>query len=173
MQLAHTLARGATAPIRFGLSAGGLGLSVARMVVEEARRALGHDGSSSNGWSGPSSAPVRSPAPDIRAHGDALESVVDVVAPSPPHPSAPEAAAPPPVLVAEFAEAGAEDGAGAQIHVDPPWDGYDGMTAAQIRERLASADSGVAAAVSLYEAAGRGRVSVVRAADRRLRSLAS
>jgi len=153
MQLAHTLARGATAPIRLGLSAGGLGLSVARMVVEEARRALGHDGSSSNGWSGPSSAPVRSPAPDTRAHGDALEAVVDVVAPSPP-----------PVRA---------DGVGAEIHVDPPWDGYDGMTAARIRERLASADSGVAAAVALYEGAGRGRVSVVRAADRRLRSLAS
>jgi hypothetical protein len=200
MQLAHTLARGATAPIRLGLSAGGLGLSVARTVVDEARRALGHGGSSANGWSGPRPAPVRSPAPDVRAHGDALESVVDVVAPSPPRPSAPEAAAPPPVQppaakgpsvpaippvrgakqvddtpvpVAEFAEPGAEDGAGAQIHIDPPWDGYDGMTAAQIRERLASADSGVAAAVSLYESAGRGRVSVVRAADSRLRSLAS
>jgi hypothetical protein len=199
MQLAHTLARGATAPIRLGLSAGGLGLSVARIVVEEARRALGHDGSSANGWSGSPPAAVRSPAPDIRAHGDPLESVVDVVAPSSP-PSVPEAAAPPPVAppeakgpamptvppvagakqvddtpvpVAEFAEAGAEDGAGAEIHVDPPWDGYEGMTAAQISERLASADGGVAAAVSLYESAGRGRVSVVRAADRRLRSLAS
>jgi hypothetical protein len=198
MQLAHTLARGAAAPIRLGLSAGGLGLSVARIVVEEARRALGHDRRpAANGWSGPSPAAVRSPAPDVRAQGDPLDSVVDVVAPSPspPRPAAPPpvppaaaqgpavAAVPPvpgakqvddePVAVAEFAEAGAEDGAGAEIRVDAPWDGYDSMTAAQIKQRLASADSGAAAAVSLYEAAGRNRVSVVGAADRRLRSLAS
>lgn len=189
MQLAHTLARGATAPIRLGLSAGGLGLSVARTVVEEARRALGHDPPRANGWSVPRPAPVRSPAPDVRAQGDALESVVDVVAPTPAAPAPPPAQGPAvpavaptpgakqvdddPVPVAEFAEAGAEDGAGAQVHVDPPWDGYDAMTAAQIRQRLATANGGLAAAVSLYEGAGRGRVSVVDAADRRLRALDS
>jgi hypothetical protein len=190
MQLPHTLARGATAPIRLGLSAGGLGLSVARTVVEEARRALGHDRPRANGWSVPRPAPVRSPAPDVRAQGDALESVVDVVAPSPAPPVSPPTAQGPavpavpptagakqvdddPVPVAEFAEAGAEDGAGAQVRVDPPWDGYDSMTAAQIRQRLATADSGLAAAVSLYEGAGRRRVSVVDAADRRLRALDS
>lgn len=177
MQLAHILARGATAPIRLGLSAGGLGLSVARTVVEEARRALGRDEPPANGWSGPSPPPVRSPAPDVRGQGDPLESVVDVVAPSPVPTVPPVTGAKQvddePVPVAEFAEAGAEDGAGAQIHVDPPWDGYDKMTAAQIRERLASADSGLAAAVSLYEGAGRGRVSVVDAAGRRLRALDS
>jgi hypothetical protein len=78
-----------------------------------------------------------------------------------------------PVPVAEFAEAGAEDGAGAEVHVDPPWDGYDAMSAAQIKRRLSTADSGAAAAVSLYEGAGRGRVSVVAAAGRRLRALDS
>src|SRR5215211_5242430 len=34
------------------------------------------------------------------------------------------------VLVAETAEAGAEDGAGPELRVDPPWEGYDQMTAA-------------------------------------------
>ena len=43
------------------------------------------------------------------------------------------------VLVAEVAEAGAEDGAGPELHVDPPWDGYDEMTAPEIRDRLAAA----------------------------------
>jgi hypothetical protein len=160
MALARILARGATAPIRLGLSAGGLGLSVARTVVDEARHALGHDHDRrrSNGWSGVRPAPVRSPAPDVRGQGDALKSVVDVVvAPSPPSPP----------------EAVAEDGVGAEIRVEPPWDGYDAMTAAQIRARLATAGRSAAAAVSLYEAAGRGRVSVVAAADRRLRSLDS
>ena len=43
------------------------------------------------------------------------------------------------VLVAEVAEEGAEDGAGAELHVEAPWDGYDEMTAADIRDRLAAA----------------------------------
>jgi hypothetical protein len=126
----------------------------------------------------------------VRAQGDALESVVDVVAPSPAPPVSPPPAQGPavpavppvagakqvdddPVPIAEFAEAGAEDGAGAQVRIDPPWDDYGSMTAAQIRQRLATADSSLAAAVSLYEGAGRGRVSVVDAADRRLRALDS
>jgi len=63
--------------------------------------------------------------------------------------------------------------AGAEVHIDTPWDGYDAMTAIQVQERLANADSAVAAAVALYEGAGRRRVSVVGAADRRLRRLDS
>ena len=46
------------------------------------------------------------------------------------------------VLVAEVAEEGAEDGAGPELHVDPPWDGYDEMTAAEIRDRLTAGDRG-------------------------------
>lgn len=134
MQLAHALARGATAPIRIGLSAGSLGLSVARMVVDEARRALLPD----------------PPVPDARPRVDDD-----------------------PVPVAEFGEAGVAEGAGAEVHIDPPWDGYDGMTAARIRQRLAEADGEVAAAVSLYEGARRGRRSVLDAADRRLRAVTS
>lgn len=75
-----------------------------------------------------------------------------------------------PVVAAEVAEAGAEEGAGAQVHVDQPWEGYDGMTAVEIRNRLADADPEVAAVVELYEAAHKGRRSVVEAADRRIRS---
>jgi hypothetical protein len=74
-----------------------------------------------------------------------------------------------PELVGEFASAEAADGAGAEVHADPPWDGYDRLTATQIRGRLAGADREVAAAVSLYEGLGRKRVSVLRAADSRLR----
>jgi hypothetical protein len=199
MQVAHTLARAATTPIRLGLSAGGLGLSIGRTVMREARRALARERPPASSWSVSRPTPIRSPAPDVRGQGDALESVVDVVvapnpsaareavAPPPPPPAAATGPAVPafppgggakqvddePVPVAELAEAGAEDGAGAEVHVDAPWAGYDGMTAARIRKRLASADSGVAAAVSLYEGAGRKRVSVVEAADRRLRMLSS
>lgn len=214
MQLAHTLVRGATAPIKLGLSAGELGLSVIRAVVDEARRAVsGGDSSSSNGWSGTAPASVRSPGSDTRPHGDPLAprhrgsstsrattpptqaklasppaQAAEVVDPPPPVPPAAASgpavpAVPPtpgakqvdddPVPVAEFAEPGAADGAGAEVSMDAPWEGYDDLTAAQIKQRLRDADSEVAAAVSLYEGLGRKRRSVLDAADRRLRALGS
>jgi hypothetical protein len=74
-----------------------------------------------------------------------------------------------PVLVAEVAEEGAEDGAGAELTVEAPWDGYDRMTAADIRDRLTAASPAEAAAVELYESAGKSRRSVVDAAKRALR----
>ncbi|HEX2160535.1 MAG TPA: hypothetical protein VHF88_01795 [Thermoleophilaceae bacterium] len=214
MQLAHTLVRGATAPIKLGLSAGELGLSVVRAVVDEARRAVsGGDASTANGWSGPSEPAVGTPASSTRPHGDPLAprdrgpstartttATPEAKVASPPAP-APEAVTPPPpvepvaasgpavpavpptagakqvdddpVPVAEFAEPGAADGAGAEVSIDPPWDGYDGLTAAQIKQRLKDADSEVVATVALYEGLGRKRRSVLDAADRRLRALSS
>jgi hypothetical protein len=75
-----------------------------------------------------------------------------------------------PVLVAEAAEEGAEDGAGAELHVEPPWDGYERMTAGDIRDRLAAASATEAAAVELYESTHRSRRSVLDAAERMLRT---
>lgn len=74
------------------------------------------------------------------------------------------------VLVAEVAEEGAAEGAGAELHVEPPWERYDQMTAADIRDRLALATPAEAAAVELYEASRRNRSSVMDAATRVLRS---
>jgi hypothetical protein len=73
------------------------------------------------------------------------------------------------VLVAEAAEEGAEDGAGPELHVDAPWDGYDRMTAADIRDRLSAATPAEAAAVELYETTHKSRSSVLDAAGRALR----
>ena len=73
------------------------------------------------------------------------------------------------VLVAQVAEEGAEDGAGAELHVDEPWDAYDEMTAAEIRDRLAAADPALAAAVSLYETTHKSRRTVLAAAERALK----
>ena len=73
------------------------------------------------------------------------------------------------VLVAEAAEEGAEEGAGAELHVESPWESYDRMTAADIRDRLALATPAEAAAVELYEASGKNRRSVLDAAGRALR----
>jgi hypothetical protein len=84
-------------------------------------------------------------------------------------PSEPVHASEQPEVVAEVAERGAEEGAGAEVRVDEPWPGYTRMTAAQIRTRLAAEPPTVAAAVSLYEAGNKGRTSVLEAATRRTR----
>lgn len=75
-----------------------------------------------------------------------------------------------PVLVAEAAEEGAEDGAGPELHIEPPWEGYDKMTAADIRDRLSAATATEAAAVELYESTHKNRRSVMDAAARALKS---
>jgi hypothetical protein len=75
-----------------------------------------------------------------------------------------------PVLVAESAEEGAEDGAGAELTVEAPWEGYDRMTAADIRDRLGAATAAEAAAVELYESMGKNRRTVIDAAARALRN---
>ena len=105
------------------------------------------------------------PVPPAAADGPAIAVV-------PPPPGAKQVDDDP-VPVAEFGGKGAEAAAGAQIHIDEPWDGYDGMTAAQIQKRLTKANRAVVAAVSLYEGSGRGRRSVLGAADRRLRQLSA
>jgi hypothetical protein len=197
MELVHTLARGATKPVRLGLSAGGVGLSVARSVAGAARRALTDEPSRSAGWTRPRPPRVWSPGPAVRERGRSRTAARSGAATTPD--AAPEAVDPPsmpaaaargpavpvvppsgakqvddePVTVAEVAEPGAEDGVGAEVHVDPPWDSYDAMTAADIRDRLVAADAALATAVALYEGAGRGRVSVVGAAERRLAALTS
>ena len=74
------------------------------------------------------------------------------------------------VLVAEVAEEGAEDGAGAEVRIEEPWEGYDEMTAPQINDRLTAATSELAAAVELYESAGKRRRTVLAAAERALRA---
>jgi hypothetical protein len=76
-----------------------------------------------------------------------------------------------PVLVAEAAEEGAEYGAGPELRVEPPWDGYDRMTAADIRDRLAVVTATEAAAVELYESRGKSRRAVLDAAERAQRGL--
>jgi hypothetical protein len=75
-----------------------------------------------------------------------------------------------PELVAEMAEAGAEDGAGAEVAVEEPWSGYDEMAASDIEDRLVTEGPEAAAAVSLYEAARKGRASVLEAASRNMTS---
>jgi hypothetical protein len=73
------------------------------------------------------------------------------------------------VIVHEAADPGAEDGAGAQITVAEPWQGYDRLGARDVIDRLSTAPPAVLAAVELYEAGKRRRKTVLEAAERRLR----
>jgi hypothetical protein len=130
--------------------------------------------------------PVAEPAPTPPTAAEPAPTPPAAAEPAPTPPAAPEpptptAAAEPaptppaaepahvdaePELVAEAAEAGAEDGAGAEVDVDEPWPGYDEMTAPDIEERLQAEGPEAAAAVSLYEASRKGRASILEAASR-------
>jgi hypothetical protein len=52
---------------------------------------------------------------------------------------------------------------GAEVHVGPPWDGYDRMRAVDIVDRLQVADEATRAVVRLYEQQGKARSSVLAA----------
>jgi hypothetical protein len=193
MGLGGTIAHTATAPVRLTLSAGELALEVALGVVRGTRRALSGDDHAESGLTQPSwpAPPPRPPRERPRsstngASATSSSSTQTVEAPPPPPPPVePQGAAVPvippppgakevddaPIPVAEFGGEGAQENAGAEVHIDPPWDGYDDMTAAQVNERLADANREVVAAVSLYESVKRDRRSVIRTADRRLRAL--
>ncbi len=74
-------------------------------------------------------------------------------------------------LVAEFAEPGAEEGAGAQLDVAEPWEGYAQMNATAVISRIDGADQAELALLELYEQTHRKRQTVLTAASRRLRAL--
>ncbi len=76
-----------------------------------------------------------------------------------------------PELVEELAEPGAEDGAGAEIEVDEPWEGYAEMNADAVIARLRQASPAELALIELYERANKGRKTVLAAAKRREKEL--
>lgn len=75
-----------------------------------------------------------------------------------------------PELVQEFAETGAEGGAGPELHVREPWKGYRDMSAREVKARLAEAPTAELAAIELYETSHRGRPTILDAVARELRS---
>jgi diacylglycerol O-acyltransferase / wax synthase len=70
------------------------------------------------------------------------------------------------VLVESFGERGAEEAPGPEIDVAEPWEGYGGMTAAEIRARLDQESPAAAGMVELYERAHKNRKQVLQAAER-------
>jgi hypothetical protein len=71
-------------------------------------------------------------------------------------------------LVAELADPGAVDGAGAELTVEPPWPGYDALKADDVIERLAVASDAELVVTRLYESLHKGRPTVLAALDRRI-----
>jgi hypothetical protein len=90
-----------------------------------------------------------------------------------PAPEAPAHLDDEPELVGEFADSGAGEGAGAQLHVDEPWEGYRELTATEVKARISDAGAEELAVVQLYEATHRGRRSVLDAIERRSKQLAN
>ncbi len=74
-------------------------------------------------------------------------------------------------IVAEFAESGAEEGAGAQLNVEEPWPGYAEMNAGTVIARIDQADAAELALAELYEQTHKKRQTVLKAAAKRLRAL--
>lgn len=60
---------------------------------------------------------------------------------------------------------GPAESPGAEIRVDAPWNGYEQMTAADIVDRLAVADTATKAVVRLYEEQHKHRRTVLAATD--------
>jgi WS/DGAT/MGAT family acyltransferase len=119
------------------------------------------------GADGPAVEPVEDPGTRAEAAGveelvaRELEETGPAGGPAP----APEEEA---EVVLETAEPGAEEGAGAEVHVDEPWPGYDGMGAPDVIAQLREASEEAAGVVRLYEAMHRGRREVLDAAERAL-----
>jgi hypothetical protein len=154
-----------TAPARLAAAVAGGAVGVAIDVFRGARDLLEGD-----------DAPHPPPPPRERHGGPARPAARKPVrrssAPPPPAPPAEEEHVDEgAVVVAEVAEAGAEDGAGAELGVEEPWEGYDRMTAEEISAELANASREAGAAVQLYETVENGRDSVLEAAERRLHEL--
>ncbi len=72
-------------------------------------------------------------------------------------------------LVAEVADPGAEDGAGAELRVDEPWPGYARMRVREITDRLGAESDEAVLAVRLYEVVHKNRRGVLDAVERELK----
>ena len=106
------------------------------------------------------------PEPEVREPADLPDAAVSEV-PAPEHLDAEV------TLVESFAEAGAEDGAGAQIRIEEPWAGYGELAANDVIARLEQATAEELAAIQLFEASSKQRTTVLDAAERQLKARAA
>jgi hypothetical protein len=123
----------------------------------------------------PEPVPVPEPEPEAPSRPRPMAPAPPEPQPEPQPEPEPEPAAhldTEPELVAEFAEPGAEEGAGAELRVAEPWDGYRKARVAEIRDRVAAAGAEELAVIQLYEMTHRKRRSVLDAVERRTKQLA-
>jgi len=114
--------------------------------------------------------PVAPPAPAPAPADEAAPVPTPAAAAQPAADEAPEHVDRDAVLVAESADAGAADGAGAQIRIAEPWSGYGKLTAKEVNDRLATESPESLAVARLYESMHRNRVTVLKEIDRRLKT---
>jgi hypothetical protein len=176
-------------PVRLGIGATRLGLRIGVEVAKLPLRILsGLLGNDDDDFEAPAprarrAAKARPPEPAPDEPPPAPVSVAEAERPY--HPAyeaevAPEPEPEPPAhvddepeLVAEFADSGAGEGAGAELHVDEPWEGYGSLTADAIKNRISAASTAELAVIQLYEATHRSRRSVIEAVERRSKQLAN
>jgi hypothetical protein len=155
-------------PLRIGLRVTRFVVHPVTGVIERAVDALiggdGSDGAQAAPQRPPSTWRPTSPPPATRPE-------TEVAAPAaPPEPEEPEHVSEEPVLVAESADEGAEEGVGAAISIAEPWEGYRRMKAAEVLERIEAASREELAVIELYEGMNRRRKTVLEAAERRLKT---
>lgn len=183
-----------TLPVRLGVRGAGLALRATYAVTEQA---LGMAGRVAGAVTRPESPGVDLDGEAVRYDGEAVRyaeapapPAPDPSPPPPPTPAPPAPAPPPappapgppappepapphistePTLVAELADPGAQDGAGAEVRVAEPWDGYRRLRAGDVIDRLSGADPAQLAAVELYELSARKRQTVLDAVQSELR----
>jgi len=183
MPALDSLTRAAEISLTVAQRAGSLALSTARQLAGMAldHRAEGRARSttappppvpdepgSASAASRPAPPPPAPPAPAAPPADEAAPVPTPAAAAEPAAEEAPDHVDREAVLVAESADSGAEGGAGAQIRIAEPWNGYGKLTAKEVNDRLATESPESLAVARLYEAAHRNRVTVLREIDRRL-----
>lgn len=177
-------------PLRLGAGAVRLWIRAAKLPIQIVAGLLGHE--EPQGTTAAPEAPARRerPRPEERAAPARPAPVVREAAPQPEptreqteaavveevfglEPDEPLHVDDEPELVGEFAEAGAEEGVGAQLRVDAPFPGYNRMRVADIQGRIEAASMAEIAVIQLYEGTHRNRRSVLDAVERRSRQLAN
>lgn len=168
MHLLDALPRLAELSAGAARNAGSIALSVVRALAAPLLGRRSDDDASgwTRRWEPPSSRPVGEPPPPPGApRRPAATTPASPPPPAPPEPRHVDRGA---TVVAESADAGAADGAGAEVRVDEPWKGYSRLTVRDITAQLATASPATLAVVRLYESSHRKRRTVLADVDRRL-----
>jgi hypothetical protein len=159
--------------LRVGVGAARLALRLTERVVMAAGSAIGVAGrerpvTAAEPRTGPAAVEAVAPASRVRVVDQAgIDYETEPATPLDPASDLAKTIDDQPELVEEWAEPGAEDGAGAAVQVDEPWQGYDDMNANAVIKRLPEANAAELALAELYERAHKRRKTVLAAAERR------